>query len=271
MNYRTLLITAVKKENPYLNEFIEHYRSLNISHILIVDNNDEEDENVYDVIDRNDSFVEVINYRGREFDHKQILTNMYLSYYSNYDFILLFDCDEYLVLNEKYNNDINNYLSEEWFQENDCIVINWVNYDSNKLCYYEDKPLKERFTHIVLQKNNQFKSIINCNRVQDNFQLDITHCLLIDNEHQYKICGNNGCQNHLIINYDNARLNHYIVKSTQEFVERKLSKNNENGYSPNGGIYDYLAFHDYMLTQEQVDYLISLNIVEPDINLKIIK
>ena len=156
-------------------------------------------------------------------DISNIIKNIYINYYSQYDFLCLFDCDEFLELNEKYNNDINNYFDEPWFDNNECVLIHQQNYTSNGLLHYEDKSLKERFTETTDFDIN-LKAIINCNLIKpEKFNLYIKYYL---NTSSY--CFNDGqhfyIKTHKLMleKYNCAKLNHYCVKSAEEYVERYL-------------------------------------------------
>ena len=74
------------------------------------------------------------------------------------------DNDEFLMLQQDSN--IKEYLNRKCFENVDIIRVNWLCYDDNNLLYYDDKPLKERFTHpcnedpFTFNENKHIKSII---------------------------------------------------------------------------------------------------------------
>ena len=51
-----------KKENLYVNEFVEHYKKLGYDKIIIYDNNDKNDENLKDVLykELSENFVSIM-------------------------------------------------------------------------------------------------------------------------------------------------------------------------------------------------------------------
>ena len=59
-----LLCAIGKCENIYAKEFVEHYKNIGVSKIVIYDNNDNDVERFEDVLYEyvNDGFVEIINY-----------------------------------------------------------------------------------------------------------------------------------------------------------------------------------------------------------------
>jgi len=260
--YQSLIITPVKYENKYLNEYIEHYRNLGFTKMLIIDNNDSTGdyaEDIYDIIDANDNFIDVINKKDLYFNHNQLLKETYLNNYINYDFICFFDVDEFLELDEKYNNNINNYFDEDWCQTNECILINWDCFGFNNLTYYENKPLNERFTQRINDYyNNQTKIIVNCNNLKENIQgLEYTHKIKCD-----KICKGDGTIvrniNDILQfsnNITNIKLKHFIFKSIEEFLFKRCIKNNQDHlYSPNTHLVNLYCFNKE-LSNEQLDYI----------------
>ena len=144
--------TICRLENVYLVEFVEHYKSIGVDHMFIYDNNLPNTENVIDVLQSyvNDGFVTVINYQDQEkypMDDALIsaFTDCWESNKNEYDWILFLDNDEFLMLQQDSN--VKEYLNRNCFKNMDVIKINWLCYDDNNLIYYEDKPMKERFTH----------------------------------------------------------------------------------------------------------------------------
>ena len=65
---KTCLCAIAKMENHYLREWVEYYKGLGITKIMLYDNNDPDGERFDDVISDfiNDGFVEVTDYRGKK-------------------------------------------------------------------------------------------------------------------------------------------------------------------------------------------------------------
>lgn len=68
MALKVYLCAIAKRENRYIREWVEHYKSIRVDRIYLYDNNDVDGERFEDVIgDYIDSkYVYVINYRGRK-------------------------------------------------------------------------------------------------------------------------------------------------------------------------------------------------------------
>lgn len=247
----------IKLENLYIEEFILHYKSIGVDHIFIYDNNDPNDENPNDVCKKyvKNGFVSIINYRDQtKYPMGQGLisafNNCWINNRNNYDWILYCDNDEFLNFDIKYKNNIKNYLSDECFNNVDIIKINWKCYDDNNLIYYENKPLKERFTHLCwddpysFDENTHIKSLCNCHSSK-KFIWDINSAAHSPNtflDNSLVICDNSGkiikryedyIYNQKInyINYDKAWLDHYRIKTIDEYVNNKIKKLTNKGYS----------------------------------------
>ena len=52
---KTAILLCTKDTNNYLCEYVEYYRKLNFSNIILVDNSKE--DNVYDILDKDDDFI----------------------------------------------------------------------------------------------------------------------------------------------------------------------------------------------------------------------
>ena len=219
-----IICTIAKQENKYIKEFIEHYRKLKITKIIIYDNNDINGENFEEILksDINNNFIKVINYRGLHQPQFIALNKCYKEYKNIYEWIAFFDIDEFLYI-KNYTNIIE-FLSLSKFNKCQSIIINWKYYGDNNQLYYEPKPLRERFIKEYnvekIKKNNYYysaaKSIIRGGLnlkwgVFPHFTYNTINCRadgsIINNYFSPP-------------QYSNAYINHYITKSTEEFIEK---------------------------------------------------
>lgn len=142
---KTLLCCIGKNENRYIREFVIYYKNLGVTKICLYDNNDINGEHFEDVIGDfiNDGFVEIIDYRGKTKCQHQAYTECYHNNKNDYDWILFFDCDEFLTFT--HSRTINEYLIAPQFVNYDLIHINWMTFGDGDQVHYEDKPVTERF------------------------------------------------------------------------------------------------------------------------------
>lgn len=122
----TLLCCIGKNENRYIREFVKYYRQLGVTHIRIYDNNDVDGEHFEDVLgDFIDSgYVSLVNYRGRKVCQLDAYNECYKELGDYYDWVMYFDIDEFMFLNN--DNNVSDYLSRKEFNDFDMIHINWL-------------------------------------------------------------------------------------------------------------------------------------------------
>lgn len=64
---KVCMCSPVKKENHYLKEFVQHYKSYNVDKIFLYDNNDLNGEHLESVLNEYvlKNYVQIINFRGK--------------------------------------------------------------------------------------------------------------------------------------------------------------------------------------------------------------
>ena len=223
---KVLLCTVAKDENKYIKEFMEHYKKLKISKIIIYDNNDINGEYIQEIIknDIENNYVKIINYRGFKQPQKVALDDCYKRYNYNYDWIAFYDIDEFLHI-KNYSN-IKDFLSLPKLKNCQGILINWKYYGDNNKLYYEPKPLAERFIQPFYFLNSSLEYIkyfISASKTIVRGRLKIIWGHF---PHYIKNIINCRPDGKLLYNYLSppqysiAYINHYITKSTEEFAER---------------------------------------------------
>ena len=161
--YYSCVITKAKHENLYVREFVEHYLNLGIEKFYFGDDNEENIENLSDILDdyikKGIVDVEYIFYRNMS--HWDFFEYTFRAVKLRCKWFLLFDMDEFLEFTDK-NMTIKTYLDMPVFDKCDAIKIHWMIFDDNNLIYYDNRTLKERFSHpLTINKLNSFhKSIL---------------------------------------------------------------------------------------------------------------
>ena len=233
---KVALAFAAKQDNNYLKEYVEHYLSIGINTIILIDNNEINGENPGDVLK---DFTDRIVYLDRRGDHTETrqwdyYTRIYRDFNTDFDWICFFDSDEYLFLKE--HKTIQDWLSMTCFDEVDVVAPNWKMYSDNNLIYYDNRPVIERFrapcpidirAGYNFPHNNHTKSIIHCRSRNDivfrhpHFAESTTNNSLVtvNSVGQEMHSGWPFCD----YNFKYAELRHYQTKSTEEFCYRRLS------------------------------------------------
>ena len=224
---KILLCTIAKEENKYIKEFVDFYRKLKFSKIILYDNNNIMDESLEKIIkkDIKKKFVKLINYRGIDRPQAKALDECYKKYNNNYDWIAFYDIDEFLYI--KNVKDINEFLSLNKFNKCQSIIINWKYYGDNNNLFYEKKPLNKRFTIPFYFKN---KKLIKSHKYLYSAAKSIVrgklNLIWAHFPHYFKNTINCRPDGKILKNYFSppqytlAYISHYITKSTQEFIER---------------------------------------------------
>jgi hypothetical protein len=174
------------------------------------------------------NFVEIINFRGKIRPLFDMMNDCYIKNFKNYDWLIFFEIDEYIHLNNFKN--IKKFLNNDKFNNCQKIQLNWIIHTDNNLLYYENRPLKERFPEIEdnAKKNNINTTVfIKCilKGHIPNIKIRSVHSL----NHNLQSC--DGFGNYVKDkgpfashpDFRNYYIDHYTFKSTEEFVN-KLNK-----------------------------------------------
>ena len=147
---KVCICTLAKNENRYIKEFLNHYKELGVDKVFLHDNNDigNKSESFENEIPEfiKDDFVEIINYRGKKHPQFEIYTKCYQINYKKYDWLIFFDIDEWIHL-ENYSN-IKDFLNEKRFNKCKLIYFNCFRHTDNDLLYYDNRSLETRFPYI---------------------------------------------------------------------------------------------------------------------------
>ena len=271
---KTLVCGIAKLENNYIREWVEHYKKLGFTNVVIYDNNDLDGERFEDVIGDyiEDGFVIIENARGKTCYQHPAYTDCYKKYNADYDWIAFYDIDEFLEL--KKVDTVSEYLSQEKFNDFEVIYVNWKIYTDNNNVRYSPKPVQERFTRPMPYKkclkyqfpeNNHHKSFVRGRGAFETLEFQMrygshTPCNVT------KCCNSIGekvpmefwCE----YVYDEAILKHYQTKTLEEWIMNKQvrrypdSPPEINIYHPHLSIQFFFAINE--MTKEKEKFLKSL-------------
>ena len=213
--------TIGRLENDYIEEFIEHYRSLGVDNIFLYSHFNP--ENFRDVI-KDENFVKItdVTYPCTEAVYR-VYHDCYTS--TDYDWYIFEDPDEYLNVP---NNDIKSYLSNI---TGDCICVNWRNYDDNDLIYKDSRPLNERFTREIDVDSTTVKSI-----VRGGLDIKFTNPHIPEGNIVFVDGDNKVLESHTrdkipYVTYNNAYIKHFRDKTIEEYCTNKIPKLKDFGYN----------------------------------------
>ena len=232
------ILTVVKNEQEYLDEWIKYHLGLGIDHIFIFEDIDSDSHK--DICDKYgdkvslDSVLVVLDERSR-IEAKEVkelkkysVQHMYFRnglnyikrlYFDEYDWCFLIDNDEFITF-ENNNDKLENILS--LFEDYNAFVISWKRYGANGYINkpdYSNKGVVETFVKEAEgQIPNQVKSCYRIKTFKNEF--------LYTHHHPTDLC--KWCNTDYVKDYKTATFNkiylrHYITKSWDEFVwKRKI-------------------------------------------------
>lgn len=145
---KILLCCIGRLENQYIREYVEYYKDLGVTNICIYDNNYDGEEYFEDVIGDyvNSGFVIIKNCRNRKAYQMQAYMNCYKEYGKMYDWIMFFDCDEFLTFANPEIKNLEQALSDPRFDNFNMIHVNWMIYTDGEQLYNNTAPVLKRFT-----------------------------------------------------------------------------------------------------------------------------
>ena len=231
-----LAITCVaKNEGPYLREWIEYHKIVGVERFYFYDN--ESDDNTKEILEpyiKDGTVVYHLLHNHpivKQVPQEEAYNDAIFRYRDSTKWMAIIDADEFIVPVEK--NTITEFLAD--YEQYPGVVANWVNFDSNG---YEKRATEHgglitaNYTRVRKERNNALdrdvKTIVNPKKV---VYFTIHYGLYYHNfsavtENFEKARG----QNTKVHSSKKIRINHYRVKSREEYVNRiiKNSKNNSS-------------------------------------------
>jgi len=213
-----LAVCAIaKNEGKYFDEWIEYHKSVGVEKFYIYDN--ESTDNTREILSKY-PFIEYHFIPGIK-QQLNAYNDCIKKHKRDTEWIAFIDLDEFIVP-QTFDN-IPDFIKS--VHKTDLIEINWIVYGSSGHKTYSPVPVMQRFTkhstpdHPV---NNCVKSIVNPRRV---FRFFSSHSPTL-------FCGRRTDSDGLKVRpnsfwtrsrkYDKIKINHYAVKSFEEFCEKQL-------------------------------------------------
>lgn len=229
-----------KDEEPYIEEWLNYYRSIGCKRFYLLDNNDVGNDGLLDIVKKQTSYrgesdISWFDLRGRDRLRAAgyqggCYAQIFNMFRTRHKYMGFFDIDEFLNLNGR--------TWQEWaaaFPEianNSIIQFNWRYFGDNGLVHYENKPVRERFTVPCptdvkyaqeFPENWYVKPIVNCNA--GNIKQHLIHTAILDapmkvvNSVGEKM--NIGAGQNPNPNYINGCIDHYGTKTIEEYVKKR--------------------------------------------------
>ena len=242
------IVAIARKENPYINTWIQYHRKLGIDHVYVYDNSHGDEERLK-ISRENSDYTTVIPAYDETCIQKRVYTSGYYDFGKFHDYLLFIDIDEFLTL-MKHDN-VSDYVE---YLEKVCpgfhvARLHWEIYDDNDAVTRDTSiPVYQFFTRLAstergLENQTVTKSLVKTKLPGITFR----SCHFPSSDSMELInCNGNG----EFINPDNqwiepravefAKLRHYVTKTISEFMEHStLNADTGSVYDINTKFYKY--------------------------------
>jgi hypothetical protein len=240
-NIYPVIVSIIKQEHKYIEEFVKYHLALGFKHICIYDNEDE--PNTYDkILESYKNYITIIHIPTP----KTININTQLAILNHFQNVILkyndyithathIDIDEFIVL--KKHNNICDFIID--YIKNDCggIGMNWRFFGSSGHKIPTNEPVTIRFTKCQEKANNHIKSLYDVKKAVGF--LGTMHLVFLNDG--YHVKSTNGdiitkpYNDNPVI--DVIQLNHYKCKTKYEFLITR-----QRGRADTNNTDDYLEY-----------------------------
>ena len=224
---RTCIITIIKDEQLYLDEWIAYHLNIGIDKIFIYEDinstshlsitskyKNVELRHVLDLFkteqERSDEIIRRIELHKFQNDYFNLAYNEVKPYF---DWCFIMDVDEYITVEKDLQSTLSLYA------DYDAVLLQWQNFNANGHYYMPNTPYslvntyteKCGFSKIDLQTRNTKKICLNCRTYDYVFMMhwpfNLSKWTLSDFTKSY-----------YNISYSNIYLSHYVCKSYEEYI-----------------------------------------------------
>ncbi|MFQ2572541.1 glycosyltransferase family 2 protein [Aeromonas caviae] len=224
-----LIASIFKNEKPFIIEWLAYHMVLGIKDFYIADNisSDGGSELLY-FLDKA-KLIKRVDYPTQDGVPPQLgAYSKILSMLDADKWVAFIDADEFISPND-YEDGLNKLIPLLNDKANGAISLNWAVYGSSHSILPDDGLVIERFVKRAADRhpvNRHYKSIV---RVSDVIRTGPTpHAFIIKSDKKFVMP--NGEQQHNfdgiseVIDWSAIRLNHYVIKSKSEFLNKKAAR-----------------------------------------------
>lgn len=224
---KLVVAAIIKNEMDALLEWIAYHRVVGVSGFIIADNGSNDGSRAFLKGLERLGIATVLDFPDIEGQKPQLPAYERILRSCNLDIDLLafIDADEFLVSLDPEQSIATSLI--EWFSDPSvsALALNWSNFGSNGELFAEEGLVTERFTKRAPQEfpaNKNFKSIVRPNSVNffnNPHHADLRYGRYIDalgNDLVSHPKHGNGVSEEVV--WNGVRVNHYVVKSLEEFL-----------------------------------------------------
>jgi hypothetical protein len=244
-NKYSVFMARAKLESPYLLEWICYHKAVGFDDIVIFSNDC--DDGTIELLNEL-SALGVIQHRICHLsltetpDREMCERLLSFTQQQGFEWGAFFDIDEFLVLNGTIA--VNELLSQ--YENADCLAVNWRIFGSGGCLNYEQKLVIDRFTKRAPDqywRNGFVKSIVRLREASAMYP----HLFSINKRDKYNHISGSVFNNYFDpknIRYDIAWINHYVIKSKEEYLLKQHRGNAHFAKEAQENSYDVKFFDE---------------------------
>lgn len=227
----TAIVAIFKNEAPYILEWIAFHLSIGIDFFYIADN--ESNDGTTALLSALDklNIIKHIKFPTPANSPPQLpaYEKIMSEFRERHDWFFFIDADEFIMpQSDRSLKDLIGQFSSR--PEIGGIALNWAVFGSSNFRNYSEGLVMERFTkrgEKVITLNKHFKSVVRAEAYEGT--LGNPHCFKLKEGYQYAHTDGNRVTNLVAavdglskgVCWESFRLNHYVVKSYAEFINKK--------------------------------------------------
>lgn len=232
------ILTVIKNEHIYLDEWIRYHLDLGINHIFIYEDIDSDSHkdicekytdvtlsNISSILSQSDLDIIYDLKRTKRWNAQHLYFRNALSYLKqnfNYDWCFIIDVDEFITV----ENDLTTILP--LYDSYDAFILQWKCYGANEYIRKPDYNVKGIIDTYTKESNELLETDKNTSFVKTCYNMRTYNVNHFYNQHipskDCNWCMSDYSKNILVPVYDNIYIRHYITKSWEEYVWKKKER-----------------------------------------------
>ena len=221
LKYRLAIVAIAKNEGDYLEEWLDYYKSVGVSHIYIYDN--DSCDNTEDICNKYPNFVTYNKIKGkkRQCDAYNDALNRYGKLCK---YMAMIDCDEFIFA-PPTNDNVVQKIEKNFLLDNRVggLVINWEIFGSSNFIKKPFGKVTDNFLYRAsddFEKNKHVKTICMPQKVigfvNPHYAIYLPNYFAVNEENEVvKGAFTKEVHNRIL------RINHYFTKSKEEFMAKR--------------------------------------------------
>ena len=250
--YKLSVGAIIKNESTYILEWIAYHLLVGVEHFYIADNCS--DDGQYQLLEALNELgiITLIHQGNLEKSSAQVAAYNKIIQMSvdKSKLIAFIDGDEFIAINDlkKFNKELDVLISDDQYG---AMALNWKTFGSSGKAKYEDKLVIERFLQCG---NDQYRGNWTIKTISKPTFVErqlIHHAVLKKGQYKHvsldKISFENGKNEGprtTDFDYNVAQVNHYVIKSKEEFVLKKMNRGCANRGKDKVKFLQYFDNHD---------------------------